>query len=112
MGDVQAGMALVFADRRRDGAYSDTDPSGEVIAQIRVRRGGARFLVEDAIGSPLCAGSTSRWGMSNVWRATGPAGNPLLELRKSTLRATAALRLAHGGEMVVEGSGWRRDFQV
>lgn len=112
MGDAPAGAALVFADRRRDGAYSVTDQSGAVVARIRVRRGGARFLVEDGTGSPLCAGSTSRWGMSNLWRVTGAADDPLFELRKSTLRAMAALRLARGGDMVVEGSLWRRDFQV
>src|SRR4051794_24134157 len=110
MGDELGGTALVFADRRLDSAYSVTDPSGAVIARIRVRRGGARFHAEDATGSTLCAGSTSRWGLSNLWRATGPAGDPLLELRKSALRATAAVRLARGGDMIVEGSVWRRDF--
>ena len=112
MGDELGGTALVFADRRLDSAYSVTDASGAVIARIRVRRGGARFQAEDATGSTLCAGSTSRWGLSNLWRATGPAGDPLLELRKSTLRARANLRLARGGDMIVEGSVWRRDFQV
>src|SRR3954468_13077049 len=112
MGDVQDGMALVFEDRRRDGAYSVTDRTGAVVARIRVSRGGARFLVEDATGAALCAASTSRWGMSNLWRATGPAGGPLLEVRKSTLRATAAVRLARGGDLVVQGSVWRCDFQV
>ena len=103
---------LVFADRRQDGAYPVTDPSGAVVARIRVSRGGSHFVAEDAGGSTLCAASTNRWGMSNLWRATGSAGESLLEVRKSMWRATAALTLARGGEMVVEGSVWRRDFQV
>jgi uncharacterized protein YxjI len=111
MGDTSAAT-LVFVDQRQAGAYPVTDPSGAVVARVRSVRGGARFVAEDAAGSPLCAGATGWWGMSNLWRATGSAGEPLLEVRKSMLRATAALRLARGGGMVVEGSPWRRDFQV
>lgn len=111
MAEVPAAT-LVFADKRQAGAYVVTDPSGAVVARIRIGRGGVRFVAEDVTGSPLCAGSTGWWGLSNLWRATGIRGEPLLELRKSALRSTAAVRLARGGDLVVEGSLWRRDFQV
>lgn len=103
---------LVFADRRRHGAYPITDPAGVVVARIRVGRGGSSFVAEDATGSRLCAASTGRWGLSNLWRATGSAGEPLLEVHKSMLRATAAVTLARGGDMAVGGSVWRRSFDV
>src|SRR4051812_23202778 len=34
---------LVFADRRKDGAYPVMDTSGTVVARIRPRRGGSTF---------------------------------------------------------------------
>ena len=103
---------LVFGDRRRDGAYPVTDSAGVVVARLRVNRAGSSFVAEDATGSTLCTGSSGRWGLSNLWRATGSAGQRLLEVRKNMLRARAAVSLTRGGGMVVEGSVWRRDFQV
>jgi uncharacterized protein YxjI len=103
---------LVFADRRTAGAYPVTDPTGATVALIRSKIGGGRFVVEDTTGTTLCAGSAGWWGMSNLWRATGPAGEPLLEMRKDVLRARAAVRLARGADLVVHGSLWRRSFEV
>jgi uncharacterized protein YxjI len=111
MADTLA-TTLVFADRRRAGAYPVTDQSGADVALIRRGLGRERFVAEDPTGARLCAGSAGRWGTSNLWRATGSAGEPLLELRKDLLRTRAGLRLERGGDLVVHGSVWRRDFEV
>src|SRR4051794_14626691 len=111
MADTPA-TTLVFADRRRAGAYAVADQSGADVAMIRRGIGRERFVAEDPTGARLCAGSAGRWGTSNLWRATDSTGSPLLELSKDLWRARASLRLERGGELVVHGSVWRRDFEV
>jgi uncharacterized protein YxjI len=102
---------LIFGDRRKAGAYLVTDPNGAIVARIRHGRGGS-FAVEDAAGSAVCSGAAGCWGMSNLWRVAGPTGEPLLTLRKHPFRSTAVVQLERGGELAVEGSIWRRSFQV
>src|SRR4051812_28517353 len=88
-----APTTLIFADRRRDGAYAVLDQAGRTVARIRTGWGGGRFVAEDASGATLCAGSAGWWGMSNLWRATDAAGQPLLELRKSSVRSRGVVQL-------------------
>jgi uncharacterized protein YxjI len=107
-----SASTLIFADRRRGRVYPVTDATGAHVALIRNRFGGARFVAEDSAGLTLCAGSAGWWGLSNRWLATDSTGEALLELRKSGLRARAEIWLERGGEFVVHGSLWRRDFEV
>ena len=110
--DGAAPTTLVFADRRQGGGYPVVDQAGRTVASIRSGLGGGRFVAEDPTGATLCAASAGWWGMSNLWRATDHDGQPLLELRKSSIRSRGVVRLHRGGELVVDGSWWRRDFAV
>lgn len=103
---------LRFTDRRVRGAFPVYDAAGTEVARITTGRLGARFEATDSNGVLLCAGAARLLGLSGVWRTSGPSSQPLLVARKSLLRARAAAELERGGDLVIRGSVWKRDFQV
>jgi hypothetical protein len=103
---------LKFTDRRDRGAFPVYDAAGAEVARITTGRAGTRFKAMDSDGALLCEGAAGWLGLSGVWRTTGPARKPLLIVRKSPLRPRAVATLAHGADVVIRGSVWKRDFQV
>jgi hypothetical protein len=103
---------LAFPDRRASGRFPVTDQAGAVVARIQPRWTGTGFVAVDADGAPLCAASVGWGGLSSTWRATGPDAAPLLSVTSRFLRSGASVRLERGGDLVVRGSAWRRDFTV
>jgi hypothetical protein len=109
---MDAQGTLLFPDRRLDGAFPVTDARGTPIARVTASWSGGRFTVNTLEDEPLCAGATSRGWLSGKWQATDAAGAPLLTMTAKPLRNTAVVHLARGGELIVHGSPWRRDFTV
>ena len=103
---------LFFPERRIDGAFPVTDAHGNPVAKVTAAWSGGRFSVSAIDGDPLCEGVTSRWWLSGKWQVTDADGVPLLTVTAKPLRNAAAVQLARGGELIVRGSPWRRDFVV
>ena len=103
---------LAFPDRRASGQFPVTDASGVVVARIQPSWTGTSFVAVDADGAAICAARVPWGGLSSTWRATGPDAGPLLSVTRRFLRSGATVRLERGGDLVVRGSAWRRDFTV
>jgi hypothetical protein len=103
---------LRFPDHKPKGRFPVLDDRGGVVALISAAWTGTSFTATDRDERPLCAGSTSWWGMSGKWQATGADSGPLMLVRTGILRARASVRLERGDVFEVHGSAWRRDFTV
>jgi hypothetical protein len=107
-----APTALVFPDRRHRGRFPVRDDRGRLVAYIATSWTGTSFTATDADEHPVCAASQGWLGLSGRWRATGPDGEPLLEVSSGVLRPRAEVTLQRGGVFLLRGSAWRRDFIV
>jgi hypothetical protein len=105
-------MSLAFPDRRQSGGFPVTDATGAVVAHISPRWTGTAFAAEDANGSALCEATTGWWGLSGTWHATGPDGRAMLSVTTRFMRTSADVHLERGGDFVIRGSAWKRDFLV
>ena len=102
---------MAFADRKTDGAYDVTEPSGTVVARIHVPLwSGSSFTATTAAGEPLCAGR--RAGLfTTTWQATDPAGRFLGSVRSGFL-SPKVVTLADGRTLSLRGELWRRDWSL
>jgi hypothetical protein len=107
-----APSSLTFPDRRQGGRFPVTDATGTTVARISTRWTGTSFVASDANDRVLCEASTAWWGLSPTWRATGPDARAMLSLTTRLMRTSASVHLERGGDFVVRGSAWRRDFIV
>jgi hypothetical protein len=105
-------QVLTFPDRKRHGRLPVVDASGETVAWISTSWTGASFSVQDKYGNFLCKASAGLFGLSSTWQATGSDGNPLLRLTRRFLGSKGDVHLERGGDFLVRGSAWRRDFVV
>lgn len=103
---------LAFPDRKQDGRFPVKDETGKLLAHISVKWMGTSFTAADADDQPLCAASSGAMGLSSLWKATGPAQEPLLSVKKSWTGTSAVVALERGGTFSLRGSPWRRDFAV
>ncbi len=105
-------MWLAFPDRRASGRFPVTDQSGAVVARIHPSWTGTSFVAVDADRAVLCTARVPWGGLSSTWRATEPEAGSLLSVTSRFFRSEASVRLERGGDFVVRGSAWRRDFTV
>jgi hypothetical protein len=82
------------------------------VALISTSWTGASFSVDGKDGHLLCQASAGFFGLSPTWSATDSEGRPLLRLSRRLLASKADVRLERGGEYLVRGSAWKRDFVV
>lgn len=110
---MTAPDVLAFADKSTGGAYDVTEPSGVVVARIRVSLWtGASFQATAANGEPLCSGRrTSFW--ANRWEAVDPTGRALGSVRNASWTGTRkAVTLADGRELSLAGNMWGREWAL
>jgi uncharacterized protein YxjI len=103
---------LNFPDKRRHRRFPVAASSGETVASISTSWTGTSFSVDAKDGHRLCQASAGLWGLSPTWQATDSKGDPLLRLSRRLLANKADVRLARGGDYLVRGSVWKRDFVV
>lgn len=102
---------LDFADRRTDGAYEVTEPSGAVVARITVPLWtGSTFTAETAAGEPLCTGRRAGF-FSVTWQATDPGGRFLGSVRSGFL-GPKVVTLADGRTLSLRGQLWGREWSL
>ena len=109
---MTAPDVLAFADRRTDGAYEVAEPSGAVVARIRVSLwSGSSFEATGATGEPLCTGRR-RGLFSSWWDALDPAGRPLASLKSSFSGTTREVRLPDERVLTLRGQWFGRDWSL
>lgn len=109
---VTAPDVLAFADRRTDGSYAVTEPSGTTVARIEVSAwSGQKFQAFAADGEPLCSGR-KRNLLSSWWDAVDPGGRPLASLRNSLTGTRKEVRLPDERVLTVRGQWFGRDWSM
>jgi hypothetical protein len=109
---VTAPDVLAFADRKTDGAYAVTEPSGTVVALIRVNGWtGRSFEASRADGEPLCSGR-SRGMFSTWWDVRGADDRLLASLKASFAGARKQVRLSDERALTIEGRWFTRDWAM
>jgi len=103
--------ALVFADKKQDGAFPVTAADGSVVARIAVRWTGSSFEATTAEGTPLCSGKHHS-AFSRHWEAYSPGGTQLALVRSSLWGRGKTVTLADGRELRVGGSAFSRGWTV
>ena len=109
---MTAPDVLAFADRKTEGAYTVTEPSGSVVALIRVNGWtGRSFEATRPDGVPLCSGR-SRGVFSTWWDARDPADRPLASLKASFTGTRKQVHLPDERVLVIEGRWLTRDWAL
>lgn len=103
---------LAFADRKVDGAYPVTEPSGRTVATIHVSFwSGTSFEAFGADGEPLCSGNRAGiW--SSTFDAVDPRGSALVSVRNSFWGHTRTVTLPDGRQLTLEGRLFTRDWAL
>ncbi len=109
---MTAPDVLAFSDRKVRGAFPVTEPSGAVVATIRVGFwSGTSFEAVGADGEPLCSGR--RLGLlSNTWGVVDPRGSELASMRPSVWGTRKTVTLPAGRVLSVEGRVFSRDWAL
>ena len=108
---MTAPDVLAFADNKSDGAYAVSEPSGSVVARIRVPWTSSSFTAVTATGEPLCTGRRTGF-FSSGWQAVDPAGRVLGSVRSSFWGASKIVTLADGRELTLRGQLFGRDWSL
>lgn len=109
---MSAPDVLAFADRKTDGAYAVTEPSGAVVALIRVKTFTmVSFTVTTAAGEPLCTGRRTGFWTSR-WEATAPSGAVLCTLKGSGWGTGKTVTLGDGRALSLRGRLFARDWAL
>lgn len=112
LSSVTAPDVLAFADRKTNGAYAVTEPSGSVVALIQVNGWtGASFEAFRATGEPLCFGKR-RGLFSGWWDARDPVDRPLASLKSSFTGTRKQVRLPDERVLTIEGRWFTRDWAM
>ena len=109
---MTAPDVLDFADRKTDGTYDVTEPSGAVVARIHVPFWtGTTFSAETAAGEPLCTGRRTGF-LSITWQAVDPAGRFLGSVRNGFWGSSKVVTLADGRALTLRGTFWGREWSL
>lgn len=109
---MPAPDVLDFSDRKVDGAYAVTEPSGATVAWIDVPFwSGSSFSAVTAAGEPLCEGRRSGF-FSVTWQATDPGGRPLGSVRSAFFGSSKVVTLADGRTLTLRGQLFGREWSL
>lgn len=108
---MTAPDVLAFADKKREGAYDVNEPSGTVVARIRVSMwSGSKFEATTGSGEPLCTGRKRTW--SSSWDAVDPAGAPLVTVKGTAFSSKRRVTLPDERVLVLQGRWFGRDWAL
>lgn len=109
---MTAPDVLDFADKKTDGAYAVTEPSGAPVAWLQVSSWtGASFSATTASGEPLCTGRRTGF-FSVTWEAVDPGGRVLGSVRSAFWGNSKVVTLADGRTLTLRGQLFGRDWSL